>query len=214
MKLIALDNNNQPFWEQELLDRNFLVMAAGKIGADYFRENLNFVRIDGKHVLDEQYRDIAQTLTEDYSQHLASAFPGQTLFVVDEDWEPSEKSNANTIGSKISISRASADLRMITGYEYVIRMKQYWINEWTNAQLAAAIFSQLARVNAVDGSIANYTAEYTSNLVATFGAGYLEPGAEIPNLLDGHISIHGMKTAPNSQVSMDEMIVEGKGDAE
>lgn len=213
MKLQVINETNDILREQELPSgASFAVVYNGAYGALADTTNLDYMKFDDKHVLRQSYIETARELCRKYSQYLCNVYPSRIAFVVDEAWEPSEKASKNSAW-KIEISKAPAWLRMTMGYEYMVKMRQHWLEKWSEAQVAAAIMSQLLRINPEDGNIFKYTEDFQSRFVATFGIGYLEPGTVIPNLLKEQVRIIGFKEA-SGQISMDELPTEDLKDDE
>ena len=94
----------------------------------------------------------------------------------------------------------------VTGFEYILKMRQHWIDKWSDAQIHAAIMSQLLRIDNEKGIIYKYTEDFQSKLVATFGTGYLEPNTIIDDLLaeDTPAVLRGFREA-SGQVTMEEL---------
>ncbi|QAT43464.1 hypothetical protein [Aminipila luticellarii] len=183
----------------------FMVVKNGDMGAICCRDRLRYLKLDEKHVISQGYIETIKQLAERYSPYLYQIWPEQICICIDEAWEPSEKANPNS-SWKIDIQKAPLWLRLITNFEYMIKMRQHWIDKWSEAQLNAAIMSQLLRINPKDGNIYKYTEDFHSRLVATFGLGYLEPNTVIPNLLgEEEIKLHAFKIA-SGQISMDEVM--------
>jgi hypothetical protein len=197
--------------EREIETQNsFMILYSDLDGPCYDVQNLHHMRFSDKHVLKNSYIDTVGELKEKYSTYLYSVLPDKIAFMVDEQWEQREKSNKNSRW-KIDIKRASFDFSMLTGYEYIIKARQYWIDRWSEAQLHAAIFGQLMRINPEDGSILKYSEDFHSKMISTFGAGYLEPQTVIPDLLKERVRIRGFKQA-NGQICMDEMQDDKEGE--
>jgi hypothetical protein len=130
--------------------------------------------------------------------------------MVDEDWEPSEKANVNTLW-KINIKRAPILFRLMTGYDYILEMRDYWLGLWSTAQINAAIMSQLLRINPEDGSIYKYSEDFHSKLVSTFGKNYLDTKTTviIPDLLKEDVDLREFPEA-SGQVRIDEIEKEAR----
>lgn len=183
-----------------------MIISNGNAGmANCERSYMRTLRLDDNNVIKPYYLDIVEKLCSKYSRYLTVNWPGNICCMVDEEWEPSEKANKNTLW-KIDIKRSSKDLRLLTGYEYVIKMRQHWIDLWSEEQLIAAIMSQLLRINPQDGSILKYSEDFNSKLIATFGQDYLstKTHVDIPNLLENDVVLHEFKRA-DGQISMDEI---------
>ena len=211
MKLQVLSDNGEVAREIQT-EPNFMILYSDREGPCYDTENLRYMRFGDRLVLKRDYVDIAKKLAEKYSTYLYHISPDKIACVVDELWEPTERSNKNSKW-KIDIRRASSDFRVLSGIEYIIKARQHWIEKWSEAQLHAAIFGQLLRVNPEDGSILKYTEDFHSKMISTFGAGYLDPQTVIPDMLKEEVKIVGFKQA-NGQISIDEIESESDKEAE
>lgn len=190
----------------EVENNNFLLVHNGMTGPVYDTENFGYLRIDDKHVISQRYLDIIRALYTKFDKYLYTLWPDVICCMVDQDWEPSEKANKNSAW-KIDIVKANSLFTGVTGYEYIIKLRQHWIDKWSKAQLHAAIMSQLLRIDNEKGIIYKYTEDFQSRLVATFGSGYLEPNTVIDDLLDGKTSpiLRGFREA-SGQVTMEEVM--------
>lgn len=193
-------------------DNNFLLVQNGNYGPVYDTDNFAFLRIDEKHVINQRYLQTIRKLYTKFDKYLYTLWPEIICCMVDQDWEPSEKANKNSTW-KIDIVKANKLFAGITGYEYIIKMRQHWINEWSEAQVHAAIMSQLLRIDNEKGIIYKYTEDFQSRLVATFGTGYLEPGNYIEDLLDDNTPsiLRGFKEA-SGQMTMEEVMTKAESE--
>ena len=198
----------------EVNGNNFLLVQNGEMGPIYDTDDFRYLKIDDKHVIRQQYMDTVRRLYEKFDKYLYTLWPDLICFMVDEAWEPSEKMNRNSAW-KIDIVKANKLFTGVTGYEYIIKMRQHWIDKWSEAQLHAAIMSQLLRIDNERGIIYKYTEDFQSKLVATFGAKYLEPGTIIDDLLseDTPAILRGFRIA-SGQVTMEEVMADTAADGE
>lgn len=190
----------------EVENNNFLLVQNGMMGPVYDTENFKYLKIDDKHIISQGYLDIIKQLYVKFDKYLYSLWPEVICCMVDMDWQPSDRANKNSRW-KIDIVRASSLFNGVTGYEYILKMRQHWINEWSKAQLHAAIMSQLLRLDNERGIIYKYTEDFQSRLVATFGIGYLEPTTVIDDLLDEKVPaiLRGFPEA-SGQVTMEDVM--------
>lgn len=200
--------DGQEIRDIEVENNNFLLVQNGITGPVYDKENFGYLRIDNKHVISQRYSDIIKALYLKFDRYLYTLWPELICCMVDQEWKPSEKANKNSRW-KIEVVRANSLFAGVTGYEYIIKMRQHWIDEWSRAQLHAAIMSQLLRIDGERGSIIRYSEDFQSRLVATFGAGYLEPTTVIDDLLDDGTPaiLRGFREA-SGQVTMEEVMTE------
>lgn len=186
----------------ELQDNNYLIVSNGDDGPEY-RNNFDYLKFEESSVLKQYYQGIAQKIVAKYSKELYKVNPSEIVFEVDTAWELSDKTSANSRW-KIGISRAPKMFKHATGFEYIVRMRQHWIDKWTPAQVNAAIMSQLLRINPADGAILKYSEDIHSRMIATFGKDYLEPQTVIPDILKDDVKIADFRKA-SGQVHMDEI---------
>lgn len=187
--------------EMEISSPNVLALCSTSSGVDQFN-TIDNLRVNEKQTIKQvAYQNVAAKLKKKYSSYIGHIVERKIMFLVDDLWIPSEKSSVNSMW-KIRIKRTTGLIKDITGYDYIIEMRQHWIDGWSEAQVYAAIMSQLLRINGNDGSIFNYTEDYHSKMIATFGAEYLDSDTEIGNMLEIEIKIHGFDKA-NGQMRMD-----------
>lgn len=192
----------------ETMDDNFLIVYNGATGPIHDAENFGHLKIDDKHIISLRYADIVRNLYLKFDRYLYTLWPEKICFLIDGDWAPKENGD-KAAAWKIDIAKANALFCGVTGYEYIVKMRMHWIEQWSQAQLHAAIMSQLLRINNEKGKIIKYTEDIQSRLVATFGAGYLEPGTVIKDLLDDGTPdvLRGFPEA-SGQITIEEMMLE------
>lgn len=202
MKIKVFDNDNNEITSVDAQDNNFLLVTNGADAPEY-RNKFRYLKLDEQHIINQSYQEKAYLLADKYSSLLCNIYPHQMGFVIDEVWEPSDKSSINSKW-KIDIQRAPLWFRLCFGFDYMVKMRGYWLEKWSDAQLNAAIMSQLLRINPTDGSIYKYTEDKNSRMIATFGAGYLEPHTVIANLLEEEVKIQGFREA-SGQMTIEEL---------
>lgn len=173
-------------------------------------------KVNEKNVIKNcDYQETVQELKTQYPEYLYHIVPSRILFLEDVEWEQTEKTNKNSRW-KIDITKASKDLREFIGYDYVIKTRTYFVDKWSAAQVIAAIMEKLLRINPENGSITKYNVDDKMLMVATLGAGFLDKGANIVNILEtkvefkelreasGQIKIFDMDTLPENQEPPEE----------
>jgi hypothetical protein len=194
--------------EYYMPDGNALIITnAPEVGINIIPTKEDFqLEISENCKIDQSFVRVAKGLCRKYSAHIPQAVnPEMILFTVDRHWEPTEKMSENSKW-KIDITKASRWLRIFTGRHFEIKLRQHWLDEWTDAQLEAAILSQLFRINPRgDGAIKKYSVDFQDALMATFGLGYLEPGRDIPSLLLQEINLGTFRQA-SGQITIDEVL--------
>ena len=169
------------------------------------RDHLHTLRLDDNDVISPYYNKIIKGLLDRYSHYLYLSSAMDVCVMVDDAWKPPKDAAKNAMW-KADIVKASKDLRLLLGYEYVLKLRQYWVDRWSGAQLTAAIMSQLLRID-WNGSITKYSEDVTSRLVSMFGSGYLDDTfVDIPNLLGSPepITLHDFPRA-DKQITVDEL---------
>lgn len=191
--------------EIDVEGNNFLLVQNGMMGPVYDTGNFRYLKIDEKHVINQRYLDTVRELYRKFDKYLYTLWPELICIMIDEAWEPSEKVNKNSAW-KVDIVKANRLFTGVTGFEYILKMRQHWIDKWSDAQIHAAIMSQLLRIDNEKGIIYKYTEDFQSKLVATFGTGYLEPETVIDDLLadDTPEVLRGFREA-SGQVTMEEL---------
>ncbi len=203
MKIKFYDNEDKLIKETEAPDSNYCLITNGSDSFPEYDNGFHFLKLDEANAINQTYQETARMIANKYSTLLHKIYPHEIAFIVDEVWEPSDKSSINSKW-KIEIARAPKWFKLCYGFEYIVKMRGHWIEKWTSAQINAAIMSQLLRINPADGSIFKYTEDFNSKMVATFGHGYLEPQTVIPNVLEEDVKIIGFREA-SGQMTIDEL---------
>lgn len=151
---------------------------------------------------DLQYK--VEGLREMYKGYIGHIAPENIMILENVSWTLSEKNSENTKADKITIRKASPMERILTGYDYVLGLKRFYLKQWTEAQLHAAIMSQLLKINSRDASITKYNEDHYSKMVTTLGAGYLDKGVAIEDILLNKVEFVGFKRA-DEQVTIEEV---------
>lgn len=193
--------------EQTIKCNAALIATDGALsgGLLHCAEYMHRLPINTDEEIRTDYIDIIVGLADKYSRYIRIQRPDKICPVVDVNWEPREQATKNTLW-KANIRKSPKTFRELTGYEYVLNLREYWIENWTNAQLVAAIMSQLLRIDPSDGSVLRYAEDTSSRLVATFGEGYLDgtEDVQIPDLLEEDVELKGFPLA-SGQITMEEL---------
>ena len=185
-------------------DDNFTVLYNTDYGVACDRADAVYLKFDEKHILDMRYMEVVYDLIKKYNTLLCNVFPDDVCVWKDDDWEPTENSNNNS-RRKINIRKVPArSVADAMGFKFQLELRGYWVEQWSMAQLHAAIMSQLMRIDTRNGMITAYSEDEQSRMTATFGNNYLEPGVIIPDLLREDIKICSGRQA-SGQVHMDEL---------
>lgn len=161
-------------------------------------------RMNEKNIIKNgDYQETVQDLKTMYPEYLSHIIPSRILFLEDDIWEQTEKTNKNSRW-KIDIKKASKDLREFVGYDYVINTRTYFVDMWSHAQVVAAIMEKLLRINPENGSITKYNVDDKMLMVATLGAGFLDKGANIANILETKVEFKELRDA-SGQIKIFDM---------
>lgn len=196
------------FEDEKIVDElevpgSFCVVRSIRGGVDCWDPYMQIMRYSDKFVLRQEYQKRAQELVREYGERLMYVYPSRIAFIVDESWELKENTTPNS-RVKVDIVRATKFSAFGDRYSYIIHLKNYYLEKWSDAQINAAIMSQLLRINNPDGCILKSQDDAANPLVATFGAGYLEPGTVIPDLLKEHVHIKEFRRA-DGQMTFEEL---------
>lgn len=203
MRKLKLQDEKGKILSELEVPESFCVVYGTDGATECWAENLRYMKYNDKFVIHQEYQLIAQRLVDAYSDRLVYVEPRRIAFAVDEAWELKENTTPNS-RIKVDIKRASKLFALGDAFYYIIHFKGYYLERWSEAQINAAIMSQLIRINNSDGCIMRLQDDAANPLVATFGVGYLEPNTVIPDLLKERIHIKEFRRA-DGQMSMDEL---------
>jgi hypothetical protein len=163
-------------------------------------------RKDENHYYQQIFTQIVDKLAEIYKDYIGHVSSRHIGFLVDNKWEVTEKTTINS-RDYIDIRKANKETKLYLGFQYEITLKLWYLDRWTEAQLHAAILSQLLRIEQKDSSIKNYGESFHSRLVATFGIDYLSEDVQIQDVLENHIVLGHFDKADklNGQISIDDI---------
>lgn len=203
------------FEDEKIVDEievpeSFAVVRSIGGNVDCWTPYMRTMRYSDKFVIRQEYQERAVQLVREYFERLMYVDPHRIAFAVDENWKLKESATPNS-KVKVDITRQGKLFALGDSFDFVIQIKGYYLERWSNAQINAAIMSQLLRINNSDGKILEYQDDVANPLVATFGAGYLEPGTVIPDLLQEHVHIREFRRADGQMTVWD---IEQNGVAE
>lgn len=191
--------------EKEFISDEVLVMGQGNDGLIHVKPEGKISIGDGLHI-DQTKLSILRDLKKMYSDRVFHVIPDKIMVIINETWKLTEKTNPNSRWG-CQVKRAPKWLRIFAGYEYVMEVRLWWINNWTDAQLHAAVLSQMLRISSKNGSVLAYNEHFSSQCLATFGEGYLKEGIDIPDCLEQKVVLHAFEEASH-QVRIDEVEAE------
>lgn len=192
----------------ELLDElevqgSFGIIHSEGMGVECYDEFMEYMPYNEQFIYRREYQRRAEELVKKYSGRLTHVNPKRIAFVVDEKWELKESATPNS-KVKVDIARPGKFFALGDEFHFVIYIKGYYLEQWSDAQINAAIMSQLLRVNNPDGRILKYQDDSVNPLVATFGMNYLDPNIVIPDLLKEDVQIREFRRA-DGQVTIEEI---------
>lgn len=197
--------------KEETLDRldlnspNVVLIGNGE-SKPVVKRIFDTFRKDENHYYQQVFTQIVDKLAEIYKDYIGHVNSRHIGFLVDNKWEVTEKTTINS-RDYIDIKKANKETKLYLGFQYEITLKLWYLDRWSEAQLHAAILSQLLRIEQKDGSIKNYGESFHSRLVATFGIDYLAEDVQIKDVLEDHIQLGYFEKADkvNGQMSIDDI---------
>ncbi|QZY56687.1 putative metallopeptidase [Crassaminicella profunda] len=140
---------------------------------------LDNARFGDRHwIKNYQYRPIALRLVDKFNE-LNYIDPFQILFIEDMEWQPGTAKNPWIARIKI----ANKEMKDMLGYEYILEVRNYYIDRMQREQIIALIYHELRHIDK-DGALINHNIEDWSNLVATLGKDWATTQAKIKDILD------------------------------
>lgn len=127
------------------------------------------------------YRPIAKKLVEKFPE-LKHIKPMGILFIEDMEWEmpDSVKPKRHWMAR---ILKANKHLDFMTGYDYVLETRNYFIDRMSREQLVALIYHELRHIDKY-GDLVSHDVEDWDNLVATLGRDWATTQAQIIDILE------------------------------
>ncbi|WHH58291.1 putative metallopeptidase [Petroclostridium sp. X23] len=136
-------------------------------------------RYDTKHwIKNYYYRPIAERLVRKFDEirHVPTA---KILFIEDTEWTPGTAKQP----WMAQIRMANNQLLAMTGYEYVMELRQYYIEQMTREQVIGVVYHELRHID-VDGALLKHDIEDWSDMVRTLGENWATSKANIIDILD------------------------------
>ncbi|MBU5437615.1 hypothetical protein KQI42_06330 [Tissierella sp. MSJ-40] len=128
------------------------------------------------------YRPIAKKLIEKFDE-LAPINPLRILFIEDMEYE---KPSGGRNQWQAKVSKANKQFSAMTGYDYILETKNYFIERMNREQIIALIYHELRHIDEY-GDLQPHDIEDWSNMVGTLGKDWETTKAEIKNLIDDDI---------------------------
>lgn len=130
------------------------------------------------------YRPIAEKLTKKFEE-IKHIKPSKILFIEDMEWEKPEgvRPKKHWIAK---ISKANKQFTEMTGYEYILETRNYFIERMSREQIIALFYHELRHIDGY-GDLQPHDVEDWSNMVATLGTDWNSTEARIKNLLEDEV---------------------------
>ncbi len=127
------------------------------------------------------YRPIARQLVNKFEE-LVHIKPEKILFIEDIDWEKPDslKPKRHWIAR---ISKTNNQLHAMTGYDYILETRSYFVERMSKEQLVALLYHELRHID-VYGDLISHDVEDWENQVATLGKDWATTQAQIIDILD------------------------------
>lgn len=130
------------------------------------------------------YRPIAEKLVNKFPE-LSHIKPKNILFIEDMEWEkPNSAKPKKYWMARISI--ANKQFEAMTGYNYILETRNYFIEKMSREQIIALIYHELRHIDKY-GDLQPHDIEDWDNMVATLGKDWAETKAEIVDLIEDDI---------------------------
>ena len=128
------------------------------------------------------YRHIAAQLVKKFEE-LRHIKPSKILFIEDMDYEDPENGKPQW---RAKISKANKQFTVMTGYEYILETRNYFIERMQREQIIALIYHELRHIGQ-DGDMVKHDIEDWNNMIATLGTDWATTQAKIKDLLEDKI---------------------------
>jgi len=130
------------------------------------------------------YKPIATRLIKKFEE-LKHIKPSKILFIEDMDYEEPKSSKPKKYW-RARISKANKQFSEMTGYEYILETRNYYIERMSREQIIALIYHELRHIGK-DGDMVKHDIEDWNNMIATLGTDWATTQAKIKNLLEDEI---------------------------
>lgn len=130
------------------------------------------------------YGPIANKLVKKFEE-LKHINPKWVLFIEDMGWEEPKSSKPKKYW-RARISKANKQFSEMTGYEYILETRNYYIERMQREQIIALIYHELRHIDKF-GDIQPHDIEDWNNVIATLGTDWATTQAKIKDLLEDKI---------------------------
>ncbi|AZV56055.1 putative metallopeptidase [Clostridium sp. AWRP] len=178
------DKTNAPVKEIDCIGYNLQYVQATGNGQIQKIRKLNNGKYDLKRwIKNEFYTPLAQKIKDKFKEKVpefTNVNVNKILFVEDTDYVGDEVKRSDEV---MWIRKAPKQLTLITGYEFIIESREFWMERISEEQVIALIYSCLRQI---DGNKLN-TPDVVGwkEVIGTLGYGWETTMSPIPNILDG-----------------------------
>lgn len=130
------------------------------------------------------YRPIAEKLIKKFPE-LKHINPYKILFIEDMEWEKPDSIKPKRHW-QARISKSNKQFAAMTGYDYILETRNYYIEKMSREQIVALIYHELRHIDQY-GDLQPHDIEDWDNMIATLGKDWSSTKAGIKNLIDDSI---------------------------
>lgn len=181
---ITDDNTGEIILEKQFSGGYHLIYTniddSGKL---YHIRELDNGKFGEKHwIKNSVYRPIANKLIAKFEE-LQHIIPSNILFIEDMEWKDPKNGKRPWMAR---ISKANKQFSAISGYEYILETRNYFIERIQREQIIALIYHELRHIDTF-GDIQLHDIEDWNDMVATLGTDWATTRAKIKNLIEDEI---------------------------
>lgn len=183
-KLIVMDKNTGDTLEDIEFSGGYNIFYTNTTDAGNIRKirKLDNGRFGDRHwIKNLYYRPIAEKLVEKFEE-LKHVPVKKILFIEDMEWEKPDSLKPKKHWMA-RIKKATKELNAMTGYEYILETRNYFIEQMSREQVVALIYHELRHIDHW-GDLVPHNIEDWSNMVATLGTDWATTKAPIKDILD------------------------------
>lgn len=145
---------------------------------------LNNGKYDSKHwIKNEFYMPLAQKIKDKFKEKVpgfSNININKILFIEDTDYVGDEVKRDDDV---MWIKKAPKQLTILTGYEFIIESRQFWMERISKEQVIALIYSCLKQID--NDKLREPDVIGWKELIGSLGYGWETTISPIPNILDG-----------------------------
>lgn len=184
-KIRVIDNHGEILNEIDCVGYNLQYVSSEGDGRIQKIRALNNGRYGVKYwIKNEFYAPIARKIKEKFKEDI-SEFSNinidKILFLEDMDYIGDEVKRE--VDWVMRIKKAPAQLQEITGYQFIIESREFWMTRISNEQVVAHIYSVLKQID--DNKIIEPDVKGWKEVIGNLGYGWETTISPVINLLDG-----------------------------